>query len=280
MTKKELTEEDIKSIAPSEKIGLVATKNSEGNPHISLITSIQANGPEQLIMGEFCKGESKKNIRENREIGFLIMTLDRKLRRGRARWTHSQKEGPEFEMYNNQPMFRYNTYFGVNTVHFLDLVEISEAEPLPLGKIARSLIKTRLAAGALKTGKTPEILNPFSRELINKPAALKFIAYIDDSGFPAIIPLLQCTAPGSGRLAFAAGPYSEELLKIPKGKETAVYGLTMEMENVLIRGTFSGFTRKRLINLGCIDINRVYNSMPPAHGWIYPETKLEPVTEF
>ena len=32
--------------------------------------------------------------------------------------------------------------------------------------------------------------------------------------------------------------------------------------------------------LGTVDIEWVYNSMPPAHGQIYPEVPLEPVIEF
>ena len=28
------------------------------------------------------------------------------------------------------------------------------------------------------------------------------------------------------------------------------------------------------------DIDWVYNSMPPSHGQIYPESKLEPITDF
>jgi len=52
------------------------------------------------------------------------------------------------------------------------------------------------------------------------------------------------------------------------------------MENVLIRGTFRGFERKRGVKMGVVDIDWVYNSMPPKQGQIYPEIALEPVMEF
>ena len=60
----------------------------------------------------------------------------------------------------------------------------------------------------------------------------------------------------------------------------AVFGLTMKMEDVLIRGSFRGFDRKLGIRLGTVDIEWVYNSMPPVHGQIYPETPLKPVVDF
>lgn len=68
--------------------------------------------------------------------------------------------------------------------------------------------------------------------------------------------------------------------RIKPGTEVAVFCLTMGMEDVLIRGTFRGFRRCRMVSLGIVDIEWVYNSMPPAHGQIYPQVPLEPVTEF
>ena len=60
----------------------------------------------------------------------------------------------------------------------------------------------------------------------------------------------------------------------------AVFGLTMKMEDVLIRGVFRGFKRTMGLRLGTVDIQWVYNSMPPAHGQIYPEPLLKPVVDF
>ena len=59
-----------------------------------------------------------------------------------------------------------------------------------------------------------------------------------------------------------------------------VFGLTMKMEDVMLRGTFREVSRSRGIQTGTIDIKWVYNSMPPCHGQIYPPVELEPVTEF
>jgi hypothetical protein len=54
----------------------------------------------------------------------------------------------------------------------------------------------------------------------------------------------------------------------------------MNMEDVLIRGTFQGYERRRSMNVGTIDIEWVYNSMPPAHGQIYPQAELKAVVHF
>ena len=279
-TKHSFSEQDIEAFEPAEKIGIVATVNPQGLPHITLITSIRANGPSQITLGEFCKGLSKQHIQETPEIAFLVLTLDKRMWRGKARWTHLRKEGPEYERYNDIPMFRYNTYFGINTVHYLDLIETTGKQDLPMAKIIPAALMTKVAKGGAKTGNHDLILKPFAQELFNRLDALKFIAYVGADGFPVLIPLIQCQAADSRRLVFSPYAFTEELEAIPAGGTVAVFGLTMNMEDVLIRGTFQGYERRRSLKVGSIDIEWVYNSMPPAHGQIYPEVELKPVVHF
>jgi len=278
--KTSFSEEEMKAFEPAEKIGLVACVNPQGLPHVSLITSIMATNPTQLTLGEFCQGLSKQYIQENPKIAFLIMTLDKKMWRGKARWTHLKKEGPEYEKYNDIPMFRYNTYFGVNTVHYLDLIETSDGEDLPMSTIVRAAILTKIAKAGAKTGDDGRILKPFAEELFNKLDSLKFIAYVGEAAFPVIIPVIQCQAADSRCLVFSPFAYKDELSSVPQGATVAVFGLTMGMEDVLIRGKFLGFNRYRFVRLGAVDIEWVYNSMPPCHGQIYPEIELKPVVNF
>lgn len=279
-TKNSFTEQDMKSFEPAEKIGLVACINPEGLPHISLITSIMAPKHDKITLGQFCKGLSKQYIQENPHIAFVIMTMDKKMWRGRAEWTHLKKEGPEYERYNEILMFRYNTYFGINPVHCLDLVETSGALDLPMPKIILSALLTKLAKGMVKTKTVDRILKPFAEDLFNQMGSLKFVAYVGPDGFPILVPVIQCQAADSRRLVFYPMAFQEELLRIPKDTTVAVFGLTMKMEDVLVRGTFRGFNRVMGLRFGTIDIEWVYNSMPPAHGQIYPEVPLEPIVDF
>lgn len=269
----------IAACAPAEKIGLVATVNPQGLPHITLLTSLRAAGPHQLTIGEFCKGSSKVHMRQNPRVGFLIMTRDRHLWRGQARWTHLRQEGPEYEQYNHLPMFRYNAYFGINTVHYLELKALNPEEKLPLGAILCGALRTRLAEGALSSTRGETILKPFAHRLFNRMEALKFIAHIAADGFPRIIPLVQCRCVDGQRLVFALHPYGAELALIVRGSTVALFGLTMAMEDVLVRGSYRHH-RVRLARLGVVEIDWVYNSMPPCHGPIYPPVPLTAVNNF
>ena len=271
---------DMKAFEPTEKIGLLATISPEGLPHVSLITTLQAKTPTQVVWGQFTEGLSKEYVKANRKTAFLIMTLDRKLWRGKALYTHSVKEGPDYEMFNDKPMFRYNSYFGINTVHYMDLVETNGREGLPLAAIVPAALLTMIAKSGAASGKADPILTPWGLHLFNRIDSLKFISFVDEDGFPAIIPLLQCKAADSRRLVFSTLAYPEELAAIRPGARVAVFGMSLQMEDVLVRGYYDGIDRVRGIRLGLIDIEWVYNSMPPKHGQIYPPVPLEPVREF
>ncbi len=280
MKKTSFSQEEIDTFAPNEKIGLISCINPESQVHMALITSIMASSPQQLTLGQFCTGLSKWYIQENNKLSFLIMTLDKNMWRGRARWTHKRFDGPEFEKYNNLPMFRYNTYFGINTVHYLDLVDHSGQEPLPMGKIVPAAVMTILAKGAARSQDGERILKPIAENLFNQLDSLKFLSYVGADGYPVIIPVIQCQAADSRRLAFSTLAFQQELDTIPLGTEVAVFCANMTMQSVLVRGIFKGFQRQRLMKVGTIDIDWVYNSMPPTHEQIYPPTELKPVVNF
>ena len=275
------SENDLKQFEPEAKVGLIATINQEGLPHITLITALQAKTPDKLIWGQFSEGQSKQNVKTNPKTGFLIMTLDRSLWRGKALWTHQTTHGEDYEMFNNKPMFRYNAYFGIHTVHYMDLMETYGRESLPLLQIGLGSILTKAAKSAAKQESRAErILKPWAERLFNRLGAIKFLSYVGDDGFPVIIPLIQCQAADSTRLAFSPLAYREEISALRQGSSVAIFGLTMDMEDVLVRGVFAGFGRHRGVTLGCVDIVWVYNSMPPKPGQIYPIQKLGAVVNF
>jgi hypothetical protein len=266
----ELSQEDIRAFEPSAKIGLVATIDTQGLPHVSLITSLQARSPRELMFGQFSEGQSKIHVKGNPHVGFLVMNLEKTVWRGKARWTGEAKSGDDYEMYNRKPMFRYNSYFGIHTVHYLDLVEFSGKQSLPTAGIAFGSLVTLLARRLAATGQSETILRPWAEDHVTRLGTLKFLSYVARDGYPAIVPVVPCQAAGSSRLVFAPTVHRAELDAIPENSTVAVFALNLQMESVLIRGRFSGYRRYAGLRAGAIDIDWVYNSMPPMQGPIYP----------
>src|SRR5512138_1873852 len=141
---KAFSEEEMRAFEPALKIGMLATVNPQGQPHLTMISSLKAGSSTTVTFGQFIEGTSKHNLQQNPNTGFLIMTLDKQLWRGKARWTHLERSGADFEWYNNVPMFRYNAYFGIHTVHYLDLIAHTGREELPMNAVIFAAVKTIL----------------------------------------------------------------------------------------------------------------------------------------
>jgi hypothetical protein len=274
------TEEDIESFKPEMKIGLLATINEAGLPHLTMISTLQASTPTEIFWGQFAEGISKHNIRKDPRAGFLIMTLEKNLWRGKARFTRTAREGREYDILNNTPLFRYNSYFGIHTVYYMDLVEKLGKEALPMGSIIQAAIKTMVAKTLAGKGNGKEVLNLFTRKLIDKIDNLKFLAYIDKDGYPLIIPVIQAQTAGSDRVIFASSVYTDGLKAVPAGADAAFFCMSFEMQTVLLRGKYKGIHNIGGFDCGEMDVDWVYSPMPPKAEQVYPPQKLEAVTSF
>jgi hypothetical protein len=279
-TLKTFSEEDIQNTKPELKIGLLATVTPQGLPHVTLISSLMACGPAQMCFGQFTEGMSKKHILANPKAGFLIMSLDKQVWRGKATYTHSTKEGTEYDHYNDVPMFRYNAYFGIHTVYYLDLQSQTGKSPLPMNKIVFAAVQTMLARFLGRKPGKQEVLNPWTRAFVDKIDNLKYLSYVGEDGYPLLIPAIQTQSLDGQHVLFSTSVYADELRAIPAGIPMAVFSMALTMEDVLLRGTYQGIRRVGGIKAGVVEVNWVYNPMPPVPGQVYPPTEIRAVTEY
>ncbi len=272
--------EDMRAFEPAMKIGLLATVNPQGLPHLTMISTLKAASSAQVVWGQFTEGLSKEHVPANPKTGFMIMSLAREVWRGKATWTHSQSHGPDYDFYNNTPMFRYNSYFGVHTVHYMDLVGHTGRQPLPMNTIIFAAVKTMLARSLAPGRAQAQALNAWTVGFLRKLDNLKFLAYVDEDGYPLIIPVIQAQAAGRDEVIFSAGAFGDELHSIPPGASVALLGLALSMEDVLLRGEYGGLRRRAGLQCGSLRVDWVYNCMPPAPAQIYPPLPIQPVAEF
>jgi hypothetical protein len=277
---KTFSDQDIESFKPEMKIGLLATVNEQGLPHLTLISTLQASSATELFWGQFSEGQSKVNIKKNPRASFLIMTLDKNLWRGKANFTRTAKSGKEYDILNDTPMFRYNAYFGIHTVYYMDLVEQTGKEPLPMNKVIQAAVKTMVAKTLAGKGSGKPVLNYFTNKLIDKIDNLKFLAYVDKDGYPFIVPVIQSQTAGSDRVIFSSSVFAGDLEAIPAGSTVAFFCMSFEMQTVLLRGTYKGIHGIGGVECGEIEVNWVYSPMPPKMEQVYPMKKLEKITSF
>ena len=87
------------------------------------------------------------------------------------------------------------------------------------------------------------------------------MCYYDANGVSQVFPVVQATSAGSDRIVLSGVPFGSELRKIPEGAKVSILCLNLKMESVLVKGRYKK---------GVLEIERVYNSMPPKMEYVYP----------
>ena len=266
-----IDEESARLMAADSKVGVLATEDESGWPHLSFISSIQSLGADKLTFGQFSAGLSKRFIVARPHAGFLVLSADKRTLAGSAVYTHSETTGPEFDLYNNKPLFRYNSYMGFYRIFYLDLERVSRPKPLPMGAIVLGAVLSRVKAAFVKKS-DKSALPLVGQALFSELDSLKFLCYYDAQDRAVLLPVVQATSAGSDRIALVGIPSGKELKKIPDGAKVSILCLNLKMESVLVKG----FYKK-----GVLEIERVYNSMPPKMEYVYPRSeRMEAVTSF
>jgi len=266
-----IDEASVKMMDCDSKVGVLATKDESGYPHLSFISSVQALNEQSLTFGQFSAGLSKRFILDQPRVGFLVLSADKRYLSGNATYTHNANTGREFDLYNNKPLFRYNSYMGFYRIFYLNLERISALKPLPMGAIVFGAILSRVKALFCKKNER-NALPLVGQQLFSQLDSLKFLCYYDASGEAVLLPVVQATSAGSDRIALCGVPFGRELKKIPDGAKASILCLNLKMESVLVKGMYHD---------GLLEIERVYNSMPPKMEYVYPREKtVAPVINF
>ena len=276
--RKEFEDVCVKKFENDSKIGLLASVAPDGYPHIALISSISVKTKTSLMWGQFSRGLSKAYLRSNPRTGFLVVSPDQFWWTGKALYRGFEVKGEDYDYFNNKPLFRYNSYCGFGAVHYGDLVEVSAGQKLPLAGMAAGFAGSVLGKNTLRkivpAGEDPEKIPPYGMALGSKLACLKFAAWVDADGYPRIIPALQGIPADSGAMVFSSNPFGELLGQIPEEAKSAVFLASLELETLLLQGRWYGRRKGDRFGGAVFAVDRVYNSMLPIGGYIYPPRKL------
>ena len=266
---------------------LLATIDPRGWPHITMISFNRAKTPEQVVWGEFTVGTSKRNVLQNPKQGAFYMNavMPFKFLQAKITFDHRVKGGEDCEYFSRGQMLRYNTYMNVEKAYYNSVKAATPVIDLKILPIAKGLILNLFAKNKAKDPNAEEKLPKLAYNLYNNPFNPKFISFLDpDDRYPLIIPCFQLRAPDRSKLIFPYSQFKEELELLKEGAHVSTFAVIaeeIELISMVIQGTFTGMQKFGNVKCGVIQIDEVYNSMPPLSGVIYPKLKTRPkVTNF
>nr|QEE16872.1 hypothetical protein DSAG12_02702 [Candidatus Prometheoarchaeum syntrophicum] len=261
---------------------LLATIDPRGWPHITMISFNRAKTPDQVVWGEFTKGTSKRNVLQNPKQGAFYMNavMPYKFLQAKMIYTHRMTGGEDCEYFSRGQMLRYNTYMNVEKAYYNSVESVTPVMDLKILPIAKGLILDLFAKRKANDSNSEDKLHRLGYDLYNNPFNPKFISIIDpDDGYPIIIPCFQLRAPDRSKLIFTYSHFKEDLEKLKIGAHVSTFAVIadeIELINLVVQGTFIGTQKFGNVKCGIIEIDEVYNSMPPLPGIIYPTLKTRP----
>jgi hypothetical protein len=149
-----------------------------------------------------------------------------------------------------------------------------------MNRIILAAVQTMLGRTLGRKPGKQSVLNGWTRAFVDKIDNLKFLCYVGADGYPVLIPAIQTQSLDNQHVVFSTSVYADELAALPAGIPLAVFSMALTMEDVLLRGNYLGIRRLSGVRVGLVQVDWVYNPMPPVPGQIYPPVQLKPVVAF
>ncbi|MFW9846583.1 MAG: hypothetical protein ACFFD6_07540 [Candidatus Thorarchaeota archaeon] len=259
-----LPEKLIETLAIMEQPKFMATKDKSGEPNVAFLTTLTRFEGNTLAYGDFLTYKTRMNLEAgNKELGILVMTTDLDSWMIRADFESFHRNDDVYEFIAMTPLFRYNQYTNARSVGVAEASSASENMPISKVSVLTSFIKAKLAKRKIPLTVTEEgNMPPNVHKRFNQMAAVKVLAFIDDSGYPVAFPNLGMVPASTNRIAVNRLAEAKRGLKINDGQRVAISLVTLEPAAFQLKGTF------REINpvTGYIELDRVYTCSLPRPG--------------
>lgn len=246
----------------------LATASADGVPNVALIVSQMPVESGTVIFGEFMMVKTQANLAVNPRVASIAITEKLDVAGFKGDVTGWSTTGEHIDIINSIPFFRYNAYAGI---HNVATCEIREMLPLP-EKVSMLTVgeeylamRTRGRIGharSLGGVVTPQPI----RERFNGIMSVKVLAFMDDDGYPNVVPTFGVMFRTPGELRFKLSPYNSAIRRLPTGSKVALNVLTMDLITYQVKGTIDRFEKKLGLETGVVKVEEAYSCIPPLVG--------------
>jgi hypothetical protein len=223
------------------KIGLLATVNPQGLPHLTLIPACGQHA-HAVDLWPVHRGHEQGHLRQNPTGRLSDHDPRRNLWRGKATFTHTARQGPSSSCITTSRCFATTpTLACTPSTTWTWWSTAGRGSPAHGPVVCGGGADDGRASWARRRG-AGEAMNLWTQALLNKLGNLKFLAYVDGTATRCIVPVIQAQAANAGEVLFA----DERLCRGSDepspggGPAAASWGMSLQMEDVLLRGRVPG----------------------------------------
>jgi predicted pyridoxine 5'-phosphate oxidase superfamily flavin-nucleotide-binding protein len=123
----------LEKFSDPKAVKFLASVDESGIPNVVYIASLRAADDETLIYADSVGVKTKKNLQPGKPVAINVLLLEKVTSyQVKGTFVGFQTSGPYFELLNELPEFKYNTYFGVRAAGVIRVDEVySASAPLP-----------------------------------------------------------------------------------------------------------------------------------------------------
>lgn len=246
----------------------LATASADGVPNVALIVSQTPVDPGKIAFGEFMMVKTQANLAANPRVASIALTAKLEMAGFKGDLEYWTQSGPYVERINEIDFFRYNAYGGI---HNVAVTSVRELLPFPDklsflqvgGEFAAMRTLGRIGRGEPLAGADTPL--PI-RSKFNSIMSIKVLAFVDDDGYPDVVPLFGVLFRAPGELLFKVSPYNARVRGLEPGTRVALNVLTLELMTYQVKGTLARFEKHMGLEVGVVKIEEAYSCMPPMVG--------------
>jgi len=239
----------------------LATRSVQGVPNVVPCVSIQPadDQADVVFFGNFLLRKSIKNLKEDTRVGILVITPELRGWILKGDLVEFQRTGAYVDRQMSSSLLRYNAYTGIRDAGIIRVRSVESAFAISKLKVVKDYVLARLATLSQRSRTDGGITVPLPvRKEFAKMIAVKVLAWVQDDGYPIVIPALSLQPAGVETLVCWKGM---RLPEPPPGAQVATNILTFEAISYQAKGEWA--TRG---NAGTIRVREVYAGGPPLPG--------------
>ena len=259
----------IEALADEMTPKFLATRSSEGIPNIVPCTSLTTAGDvdNRLIFGNFLLRKSVENLNQNPRVGIMVITADLEGWILQGDFIEWQKTGAYADFLNNSDLLRYNAYTGIRNAGVVQVRKIIRYFRFSKKRMLRDYLLARAAAYAkVERSDNATVMPPVVQKNFRKLMGVRILSYLDDEGYPLVVPTLSLQPGGEDRLLCAQSLFADTLETLPIGSPVAASLLTFDIVSFQAKGYWQGSSRLLGAPMGSMSVTSVYAGGPPIPG--------------
>jgi hypothetical protein len=237
----------------------LATRSASGVPNVVPVVSILPadDQPDTVFFGNFLLRKSIKNLNEDTRVGLLVITPELRGWMLKGDFVEFQRTGPYVDRQMSGSLLRYNAYTGIRNAGIIRVKSVEGSFAISKMQAAKDYFLARLAAMGKRADGGVKMPLQVRREFA-KMVAVKVLAWVQDDGYPIVVPALSLQPAGAETLVCVK---SARLPEPPPGAQVATNILTFEAISYQAKGQWSARG-----NTGAIRVQEVYAGGPPLPG--------------